>query len=114
MEDLRIYWAGIEYKYGQSFSKNDKLKGGFVYGFVKAKDVRDALNKFDRRLKEEDLIPIEIEFITTYDNEMEWETEEQKVNYCRLISEAQETSEVVFDDFYAYENEDTPVQNVKK
>lgn len=46
-----------------------------------------------------------MEFITLYDTEMEWITDEQTVNYCKLYNEAQETSEVVLDDFYAFEND---------
>jgi hypothetical protein len=105
MEELKIYWTGIEYSYAESSSKFGELQGGFVYGFVQAIDARDALAKFDDRLKSENLIPKQVEFISLYDLEMEWETEEQTNSYCRLVGEAQETWDVIFDDFYAFENE---------
>lgn len=105
MEDVKIYWTGVEYKYGEGSPNYGKLQGGFVYGFVQASDAREALNRFDEKLIEENLIPILIEFISIYDIEMEWETEEQTENFCQLYTEAQESSEVIFDDFYAFEDE---------
>jgi hypothetical protein len=105
MEELKIYWSGIEYTYAKESPSYGKLQGGFVYGFVQANDARDALKKFEKRLKEEDLIPLQVEFISLYDIEMEWESDEQTDNYCQLYNEAKETSKVIFDDFYAYENE---------
>ena len=105
MEDKKIYWTGVEYRYGEGSSNYGKLQGGFVYGFVQARDARDALNRFDEKLIEEALIPVIIEFISIYDIEMEWETEEQTENFCQLCNEARESTEVIFDDFYAFENE---------
>ncbi len=104
MEESRIYWTGIEFNYSRDSADYGKLKGGFVYGFVHAIDVREALKRFEGRLIEEKLTPKNFEFISIYDLEMEWETEEQTENYFQLAKEAESSSEVMFDAFYSYES----------
>lgn len=101
MNNKKIYWTGVEY----SYSLNKNLKGGFVYAFIKAIDVRDALDLLLIRLKQESLIPLEIEFISPYSQEMEWENKKQTKHYSKLYDEALNTDSVIFDDFYAYEND---------
>ena len=34
----KIYWTSIEYRYDVKSLESKKLKGGFVYAFIKAKD----------------------------------------------------------------------------
>lgn len=101
MDNKIIYWTGVEYGY----DKNKNLKGGFVYAFIKAFDVRDALELLLKRLKQEDLIPIEIEFISPYNQDMEWENKKQTKHYSKLYIEAINTDIIIFDDFYAYEKD---------
>ncbi len=101
----KIYWTGIEYNYDENSPEYGKLKGGFVYGFVKAFDVREALEKLLNKLKNEKLVPKEVEFVSPYDEQMEWETKEETSRYNQLFEEAKSLNQVIFDDFYAYENE---------
>ena len=101
MGDKKIYWSGVEY----SYEENKDLKGGFVYVFIKAIDVRDALNLLLNGLKQENLIPLEIEFISPYSQDMEWENKKQTKHYSKLYNEALNTDIIIFDDFYAYEKD---------
>ncbi len=101
----KVYWCGIEYSYKKGSPDFGKLKGGFVYVFVKASDVREALEKILNELNEKHLNPIEVDFVSPYDEDMEWETTDQTSNYTRLFEEASNSTEVIFDDFYAYEKE---------
>ena len=105
MNSSRIYWAGIEYSYNKNSSQFGKLKGGFVYGFVKAVDAREALNRFKDELRHQNIKVKLVEFIFPYDIETQWETEEQTNKYIQLYKEAESFKKVLFDDFYAYENE---------
>ena len=100
----KIYWTSIEYRYIKKVDKKD-LKGGFVYAFINANDVRDVLKKVLIELAKQNLEPIEIEFISPYDKEMEWETKEQTEHFKQLYKESKKTDNVVFDDFYAYKTD---------
>lgn len=100
----KVYWTGIEYKYNQK-SKTNELKGGFVYAFVNSQDARYALKRFLDELASQDLKPIEIEFISPYDIEMEWGTDAEIEHYLNLYNESKDTNNVIFDDFYAYDSD---------
>jgi hypothetical protein len=97
-----IYWSSIEYSYTSKSSQTGKLKGGFVYAFVKALNSEDALSKVTEELKRRDIEVKEVEFVSTYDTKTEWETEEQVNNFMELYKGAQSYNEVIFDTFYAY------------
>lgn len=101
----RLYWSSIEYHYDKTNPESKKLKGGFVYVFLSAFDVQDALNKILVELKTLKLKPVEIEFISTYDIETEWDTKQQKEEILSICKEVRKTSAVIFDTFHAYENE---------
>ena len=101
----KVYWCGLEYSYLETPSEAVDLKGGFVYAFVYAFDVREALDHLLDVLSNKKLIPVEIEFISPYDLDMEWESEQETKRFLGLANEASESREVLFDDFYAYEQE---------
>ena len=101
----KVYWCSIEYSYKENPSELVDLKGGFVYSFVSAFDAKEALDKVALAMEDKKLSPVEIEFISPYDPETEWETEEEAERFLGLFNEAEETTEVLFDDFYAYEEE---------
>lgn len=105
MNNTKIYWTGIEYNYSKLSPQFGKLAGGFVYGFVKAVNVKEALNKFTNELKLKNIDVKVVEFIKLYDMKMEWETEEHTNKYIQLCEEAKSSNQVLFDDFYAYESE---------
>ncbi len=102
----KVYWSGVEYTYEYGSPDYGRLKGGFVYIFARAFDVREALDKILTDLKNHDIAPVEIEFISPYDKEMEWEEESQKKRYMELYNTALKSEQVIFDDFYAYEKEE--------
>jgi len=100
-----VYWSGIEYIYTQNSLEYNKLKGGFVYAFVSAKDKNIALNKIKMELRNIHLTPVDIEFISLYDRDTKWNNEEQTKHYFDLFNESQKSNQVFFDTFYAYEND---------
>jgi hypothetical protein len=95
---MKVYWSSIEYTY----SSKKNLKGGFVYVFVKAFDVREALAKLLAAFDEKKMTPNEIEYIMPYDVDTEWETSKQTSKFLELNNAALKSDEVIFDDFYAY------------
>lgn len=106
MNSLKIYWTSIEYNYNKASPQFGKLTGRIVYGFVKALDVRDALNRFADELGRQHMNAKTVEFISPYDINMEWETKEQTKKFAQLFKEAESLNEVLLDDFYAYEREE--------
>lgn len=104
-KNLKVYWSSIEYIYTNNNSKNIKLKGGFVYCFVSARDAKDAIKKFELALNSMDIAIKSIDFVSTYDLDMEWETKEQTTNFINIFKTAEKTDKVIFDDFYAYQKE---------
>lgn len=103
MSDLnKVYWAGIEYLYKQQHPQYSELRGGFVYAFVYTEDARSFLKKIQPFFNKEKLEIVRVEFINIYDKKMQWGKIEDGKKYKNLIKEAELTSEVVLDDFYAY------------
>lgn len=101
----QVYWADVEYYYNADYKQKTNLTGGSIFMFMKAFDVRDCLERILVEIKKEDLILHQIVFITPYDVDLEWETEEEKKHYAELYNQALKSDEVIFDENYAYENE---------
>ena len=101
----KLYWANIEYHYEKNSTESEKLQGGFVYVFLKTYDVQTALKRILSELKRLKLKPIEIEFISPYDLETEWDTVGQKEKILSICDDVKETSDIIFDTFNAYETE---------
>jgi len=99
----KIYWTSIEYRYDELSTESKRLKGGFVYAFIKANDVRDALENFLRELTVLNLIPVEIEFVKPYDKAQEWEKPEDTKRHLSLFRQAKKSTTAVFGEFYAFE-----------
>ncbi len=103
IDELNIYWSSIEFSYENNLKSKKKLKGGFVYCFVKAFDAREAIDKFESAIKSQNLRCLKIDYISIYDESIEWENEQQTENFMRLYNLAQSNADVIFDDFYSYE-----------
>ena len=99
---MQVYWASTEYLYTKESSSYGELKGGCVYAFVKAFDAREALNRITSELEKLMLRPIMIEFISPYDQNMEWEDDDMTNHFRGILMEANDSDDVLFDDFYAY------------
>ncbi len=99
----RIFWTSIEYTYSTEHSSNEGLLGGFVYAFVSSTDDNDARSKFLSALIQQQIIAKEVNFITPYPDNTEWENEEQTRHYMTLFEDAKKTEDVIFDTFYSYE-----------
>ena len=96
----KVYWSGIEYIYREGSTHSDNLKGGFVYVFVSALDVLDSIAKIKHSFDKQGLEPLVIEFVTPYNEDMQWESDDETMHFRMLFEEAQQSTELVFDDFY--------------
>jgi len=100
----KIYWSSVEFLYEKKSVDYGKLEGGFVYVFIKSSDAAEALDKIKKAFKEKYLNPIDIDYISPYDPELEWEHEEDQKKYLKLYDFAFHSGLVEFDDFYSYES----------
>ena len=100
----KIFWSSIEFRYDKGSPDFENLVGGFVYVFIKSFDVIEALEKIQKAFKERKLTPIEIEHISPYNPELEWENEDETKKYTELSEFAFRSGLVEFDDFYSYES----------
>jgi len=98
---MKVYWSSVEYEY---LYDDKKLKGGFVYVFVKSKDAISAYEQMKKEFAKEDLNPISWEFVSPYDINTEWDSEEEKLHYKKLYELAKKSNKCIFDTFYAYVN----------
>ncbi|WP_276134854.1 hypothetical protein [Polluticoccus soli] len=103
IRDSQLYWGSIEYSYTKKHKQYAKLKGGLVYAFFVAQDVREFLAAVEAELGKLHIEIDAVEFVSLYDVDMEWEDEDDNDTYKQLAEKAVQSSEVVFDDFYAYE-----------
>jgi len=102
-QSLKIYWTSVEFTLKQTHTDFKKVKGGFVYAFVKAVDQSEALIKFKTELDNIQLIPTEFEFVNHY-KDVEWTNEKQEKHFQMIIEEANRGLDVVLDDFYMFES----------
>ncbi len=102
--DKEVYWSGIEYEYGEKHADYPKLKGGFVYVFLRTNDVRTFLQAIEDEFKMKNLNILKVEFVNVYDPTMEWSTERESKWYNKMSNDASSSLKVIFDDFYAYES----------
>jgi len=99
---MKVFWASIEYKYDKP---EENLVGGFVYAFVNASNLENASNAINLKLRNESLTVINVEFVKPYDLNAKWEKSAQTKHYKELYLSALNSSDVILDDFYAYENQ---------
>ena len=101
---MKVYWTSVEFDIVDP-SAYENCVGGFVYLFLKARDVRGAIPKIETAIEEEGLRINTIEFVAQYD-EISWDSEEEQILYDSLAREAKEGEEVVWDEIVAYESKD--------
>ncbi len=100
---MKAYWSSVEYKY-KELLKRKKYKGGFVYVFVAAQDARDALAKIIQGVERNNLEVTNVEFVSIYED-IPWETKKEAERYNEFAKQAIASGQVIFDDFYAYEDD---------
>jgi hypothetical protein len=103
-EELRIYWTSVEFILKDTHKDFNKLKGGFVYAFLKCRDSEEALTRFKVELDKYDLVPFDFEFIKPYEV-IEWENEKDTKHYREILKKASKSAKVILDGFYMYEKE---------
>ena len=101
---MTLYWTSVEFDINDP-SDWENCVGGFVYLFLEAQDVRDAIPRIEAAVAQEDLALTQIEFVTPYDG-IPWEDEADQALYDELAGEAAGGDEVVWDEIYAYESKD--------
>ncbi|MBU0971328.1 MAG: hypothetical protein KKC20_11815 [Proteobacteria bacterium] len=101
---MKIYWASVEFDIVDP-SVYENCVGGFVYLFLQARDVREAIPKIESAIEEEGLKILQIEFVAQYD-EIPWDSEEEQLQYDGLAKQAQTSEAVVWDEIFAYESRD--------
>ena len=101
---MNLYWTSVEFDIMDP-SEYEDCVGGFVYLFLKARDVREAIPKIEKAIEQEGLRMDSIEFVAEYD-EISWDSEEEQVLYDSLAKEAREGDQVVWDEILAYESKD--------
>jgi hypothetical protein len=104
---MKTYWTSVEFDILEP-SQYENCIGGFVYLFLKAKDVLDAIPKIKNAIIQEDLKINQIEFVSEYD-EVPWDSEEEQIKYDSLAKKAGACEDVVWDEIFAYESKDDEV-----
>lgn len=101
-EDTRVYWANVEFTYDEGSAQHGIFEGGVVYAFVRAYDVRDALDRFEEEFEDRDLGIRAVDYITEY-KEVPWEDPEDQLHFDGVAALAGSTREVFLDSFEVYE-----------
>ena len=101
-EDLRVYWANVEFSYEEGSAQHGIFEGGIVYAFVRAFDVRDAIDKIEEECESRDLAVRAVDYVAEY-NEVPWETEEDQLHFDGVAALAGSTREVFLDSFEVFE-----------
>jgi len=101
---MNVYWTSVEFDILDP-SEYEACVGGFVYLFLKARDVREAIPRIEAAIEEEGLRISQIEFVSPYD-EIPWDSEEEQIQYDSLAKEAEESEDIVWDEIFAYESKD--------
>lgn len=97
-----VYWASVEFDILNP-EEYENCVGGFVYLFLKAGDVLDAVEKIQTAVKAENFAIQAIEFVSPYD-EVPWESQADQQLYDSLAKEAEQSDEVIWDELAAYES----------
>jgi hypothetical protein len=103
-QELRIYWTSVEFRLKETHMEFNKLKGGFVYAFLKCRDSEEALDRFKAELDQYNLVPFDFEFIKPYEV-IEWDNDKDTKHYKEILKKASKREKVILDSFYMYENE---------
>lgn len=98
---MKLYWTSVEFDIINP-PEYENCIGGFVYLFLKARDVKNAIPKIEKTLEEEGLKVNTIEFISQYEN-IPWDEPEDQLKYDALAAKAENSNEIVWDEISAYE-----------
>lgn len=101
---MKLYWTSAEIEILNPSAYEDCV-GGFVYLFVKAFDVRQALLRFETALEDEGFKIDHVEFVSEYE-QIPWDSKEEQTHYDGLAKEARAGENVVWDEIFAYESKD--------
>ncbi len=101
---MTLYWTSVEFDILNPAAYEDCI-GGFVYLFLNARDVQDAMEIIKADVEEEDLKINQIEFVAPYEG-VPWDSKEDQLLYDALAAEAASGNEVVWDEISAYESKD--------
>lgn len=101
-QQAQVYWANVEFTYEEGSAQHGLFEGGLVYAFVRAFDVREALDKFEEEFEDRDLGIRAIDYVTPY-IDVPWENEEDQLHFDGVAALAASTTETFLDSFEVYE-----------
>ncbi len=101
---MTLYWTSVEFDILNPAAYEDCV-GGFVYLFLNARDVQDAVPKIKAAVENEDLKIDQIEFVSPYEG-IPWDSKEAQSHYDALAAEAASGNEIIWDEISAYESKD--------
>jgi len=101
-KEPQVYWANIQFKLKKSHENYTEFVGGDVYAFANCYDALEALNKFKKEIKANNLEVVGMEFVKPFEN-IGWEREGVDEYYNGLINEAENNDYVVLDKMYCDE-----------
>ena len=96
---MDVFWAEVEFLYK---NKKSMQVSGMVFVFVKAIDVKSALEKIRNDFLKSNKKPVFFNFIKPY-NEL-WSNEKDDLKYSKMCTIASQTDSCVFDTFYDYKD----------
>ena len=99
---LYVVTAEIEAPKESEFYKETQCYGAFMNAFVTGRDALDAGMQLKKALEEDDFKNIKIEEIIESEN-YRLDSKESSVDYKALKKEALKTKEVVYGEFFLYE-----------
>ena len=83
-------------------NKNKELKEHEELLKNKENEIKSLNEKIQKELVKEHLSPISWDYISPYDINTEWDSEEEMLHYKKLYEMAKKSNKCVFDTFYAY------------
>jgi len=101
---MKVYWTSIEFDIPDPPSYKNCI-GGFVYLFLKANDVLEAIPRIEKAIEDEGFKIYQVEFIEPYED-IPWETKDDQRKYDSLAQETKLKDDIVWDEIFAYESKD--------
>lgn len=100
----KVFYGGFEVRPTDKNTIMAGKKGGFVYCFSAAEDIRSALDKMEESFAEDEYLILFCEFVRVYE-QIDWDDPEEQVRHDALATEVMETNENRYGIFYTYETE---------
>lgn len=101
-EDLRLYWAFVEFSYEEGSAQHGIFEGGTVYAFLRAYDVREAIDRMEEEFEDRNFAIRAVDYVSEY-RDVPWDNEEDQMHFDGVAALAASTRDVFLDSFEVYE-----------